>query len=61
MRTRRDHQTAKLIDSTINDLRSRGMYATARSLFEAGVPFTIARRVLAHPDQRRTYGSAALH
>ena len=61
MKTRRDHQTARLIDTTINDLRSRGMYATARSLYEAGVSFTIARRVLAHPDQRRTYGGAALH
>jgi hypothetical protein len=61
MRTRRDHHTARLIDTTINELRARGMYATARSLYEAGVPFAIARRVLAHPDQRRTYGRAALH
>ena len=61
MKTRRDHHTARLIDTTITDLRSRGMYATARSLYEAGVPFAIARRVLAHPDQRRTYGAAALH
>lgn len=61
MRTRRDHQTARLIDTTINDLRARGMYATARSLYEAGVPFAVARRVLARPDQRRSYGAAALH
>lgn len=61
MRTRRDHNTARLIDNTIYHLRSRGMYATARTLYEAGVPFATARRVLAHPEQRRTYGAAALH
>lgn len=61
MRTRRDHNTAKLIDATITELRSRGMYATARSLYEAGVPFATAHRVLARPGQRRTYGAAALH
>lgn len=61
MRTRRDHQTARLIDITVNALSARGMYATARSLFEAGVPFAIAHRVLAHPDQRRSYGRSALH
>lgn len=61
MKPRRDHHTARLIDTTINDLSSRGMYATARSLYKAGVPFAIARRVLTHPDLRRTYGAAALH
>ncbi|MFC4931891.1 hypothetical protein [Massilia sp. GCM10023247] len=61
MRTRRDHDTAKLIDTTITELRARGMYATARALYEAGVPFATARRVLVRPGQRRTYGAAALH
>jgi len=61
MRTRRDHHTAKLIDTSLFHLRSRGMYATARTLYEAGVPFATARRVLAYPEQRRTYGAAALH
>lgn len=61
MRTRRDHQTAKLIDTSLFHLQSRGMYVTARSLYEAGVPFSVARRVLAHPEQRRSYGAAALH
>ena len=61
MKTRRDHNTARLIDTSIIDLRSRGMYAAARSLYEAGIPFAIAMRVLVHPDQRRTYGAAALH
>ena len=61
MKPRRDYQTAELIDATISLLRSQGMYAAARYLYEAGVPFKTARRVLEHPDRRRTYGDSVIH
>ncbi|MEN3274731.1 MAG: hypothetical protein V7631_521 [Massilia sp.] len=61
MRPRRDHQTAKLIDASISVLHTHGMYVAARMLCERGVPLETARRVLEHPDRRRTYGPALLH
>jgi len=61
MKPRRDYETAKLIDATIALMTTRGAFAAARSLYEAGVPFETARRVLVHPTQRRTYGDALLH
>jgi intergrase/recombinase len=61
MRPRRDYDTAKLIDASIEILRAHGMYLAARMLCERGVPFETAHRVLQQPDQRRSYGDAIIH
>jgi intergrase/recombinase len=61
MRPRRDHETARLIDASIDVQQSHGSYVAARLLCERGVLLETAHRVLHQPDQRRTYGKAVLH
>lgn len=61
MKPRRDYETAKLIDASIDLLRSHGMYVAARMLCEHGVSLEIASRVLRQPGKRRTYGDAIMH
>jgi hypothetical protein len=61
MRPRRDYETAKLIDESLDALRFYGMYVAARILFEGGVKPRIAFRVLQEPDKRRSRNSSAIH
>lgn len=53
MRPRKDHETAALIDASLDALRFYGMYVAARMLFEAGVHPRLAFRVLQEPEKRR--------
>lgn len=61
MKTRQNQKTAKLIDASINVLRSHGFYIAARMLCEAGVPPETAVRVLRQPDQRRIHDNCVTH
>jgi intergrase/recombinase len=61
MKPRRDYDTARLIDTSIEVMRQQGVYVAARMLCERGVPLATAHRVLREPDQRRTYGDAVIH
>lgn len=53
MRPRKDHETAALIDASLDALRFYGMYIAAQMLFEAGVPPRLVFRVLQEPKKRR--------
>jgi hypothetical protein len=53
MRPRKDHETATLIDESLDALRFHGMYVALRMLLEAGVRPNLAFRVLQEPDKRR--------
>ena len=53
MRPRKNHETAALIDASLDALQFYGMYVAARMLFEAGVQPRLAFRVLQEPEKRR--------
>ena len=53
MRPRKDHETAALIDESLDALRFHGMYVALRMLLEAGVRSNLAFRVLQEPEKRR--------
>jgi hypothetical protein len=61
MKPRRDHQTAKLVNASVDILESNGMYAATRMLCECGVQFEIALRVLGQPERRRTPGNIPIN
>lgn len=61
MKPRHNHKTAKLIDASINVLRSHGFYIAARMLCEAGVPPETVFRVLRQPGRRRIYDNCVTH
>jgi intergrase/recombinase len=54
MKPRHDHETAKLIDASVDVLESDGIYLATRMLCERGVRLETTLRVLSQPDQRRT-------
>lgn len=61
MKPRLNLETAKLLDASVNILRSHGLYVAARMLCEAGVPAAISSRVLLHPERRRALDNAVMH
>jgi intergrase/recombinase len=61
MKSRENHETAKLIDASINILREQGMYAAVRMLCEAGVGMETACRVLRQPARRRLSDNSVIH
>jgi hypothetical protein len=60
MKPRRDHETANLIDASVDLLAADGMYVAARMLCECGVRLETTLRVLSRPDRRRIVGPALL-
>jgi hypothetical protein len=60
MRPRKDHETAALIDESLDALRFHGMYVALRMLLESGVRPSLAFRVLQEPDKRRAWRKPTL-
>jgi intergrase/recombinase len=60
MKPRENHETAELINASINILRAQGMYVAARMLSEAGVTIETACRVLRQPAHRRLYDNCVM-
>jgi len=58
MHKRTDRLTAFHVDLAVNMAGSHGVPAGAAELFRLGIPLELARRVLLHPKQRRTYAEA---
>ena len=61
MNPRKNHDTAALIDASINMLRTQGMYVAVRMLCEAGVTMETACRVLRQPARRRLSDNSVIH
>ena len=53
MQARRNQETARLIDASIEVMGSHGIYVAARLLCEHGVPLETVWRVLREPARRR--------
>jgi hypothetical protein len=60
MRPRKDHETAVLINESLDALRFHGMYVALRMLLEAGVRPSLAFRVLHEPEKRRASSKPTL-
>lgn len=60
MKPRHDHETAKLINASVDILASDGIYLATRMLCECRVRFETTLRVLSQPDQRRTSVTALI-